>query len=346
MWRRVCCILLALLTILTLSACKRKKQPSTETPTPESSAAASKPQPSVTPKPKSTAAPEPTVTPKPKPTVTPKPKTTAAPTPKPKPTPKPSAAPSSSPSETPIPTATPAATRIPSAFAPKITKQPSSEGHFVNESAVFVTQAENWTTLHWTAVSPSGREIDIKTFRETFPGSTVTGENETTLTITNLNLDMSGWSFYCTFENDQETAVTDSARLKVTAQESTGSGSGSTGSRKRTLRCMNCGEEIDREDIICPSCGKSVFHDNAIVYIDNDGNISYIDQAGTMYFDKSSRTSTYEDYNANYAYFNDNGLIISGNYVKDEQAAEEQAIKDAIISGMVNDMLNAEKGYK
>ena len=94
----------------------------------------------------------------------------------------------------------------------------------MGESAVFVTQAENWTTLKWTAVSPSGREIDIKTFRETFPGSTVTGENETTLTITNLNLDMSGWSFYCTFENDQE-IVPVTYRLKMlirAAVEATG----------------------------------------------------------------------------------------------------------------------------
>lgn len=340
MWRRVCCILLALLTILTLSACKRKKQPSTETPAPESSAAASKPQPSVTPKPKSTATPEPTVTPKPKPTVTPKPKATAAPTPKPKPTPKPSAAPS--PSETPIPTATPAATHIPSAFAPKITKQPSSEGHFVGESAVFVTLAENWTTLHWTAVSPSGREIDIKTFRETFPDSTVTGENETTLTITNLNLDMSGWSFYCTFENDQETAVTDSARLKVTAQEETGTGSGSsgTGSKKRTLRCSKCGEEIERETIYCPSCGQYVYNDDSILIVDEDGNMSYMDPAGAMDFDSGGRISSYVDTNENYAIFNDSGLISSGNYKKEREKAQEEAIKNALISGYIGDILN------
>lgn len=342
MWRRVCCILLALLTILTLSACRRKKQPSTATPTPESSAAASKPQPSVTPKPKSTAAPEPTVTPKPKPTVTPKPKATAAPTPKPKPTvtPTPSAAPS--PAGTPVPTATPTPTHIPSAFAPKITKQPSSEGHFVGESAVFVTLAENWTTLHWTAVSPSGREIDIKTFRETFPGSTVTGEHETTLTITNLNLDMSGWSFYCTFENDQETAVTNSARLKVTAQESTGSGSSSsgTGSRKKTLRCSKCGEEIERETIYCPSCGQYVYNDDSILVVDEDGNMMYMDPAGAMEFDSGSRISSYVDTNENYAIFNDSGLISSGNYKKDREKAEEEAIRDAIIAGYINDILN------
>ena len=342
MWRRVSCILLALLTILTLSACKRKEQPSTATPTPESSVSSSKPQPSVTPKPKPTAAPEPTVTPKPKPTVTPKPKPTAAPTPKPKPTPKPSDAPS--PSATPVPTAVPASTHVPSAFEPKITKQPSSEGHFVGESAVFVTQAENWTTLYWTAVSPSGREIDIKTFRETFPGSTVTGENETTLTITNLNLDMSGWSFYCIFENDQEMAVTDSARLKVTAQEETGTGSGSggTGSKKRTLRCSKCGEEIERETIYCPSCGQYVYNDDSILFVDEDGNMNYIDPAGAMEFDSGGRTSSYVDTNENYAIFNDSGLISSGNYKKDREKAQEEAIKNALISGYIGDLLNNE----
>ena len=214
----------------------------------------------------------------------------------------------------------------------------------MGESAVFVTQAENWTTLKWTAVSPSGREIDIKTFRETFPGSTVTGENETTLTITNLNLDMSGWSFYCTFENDQETAVTDSARLKVTAPEETGTGSGSsgTGSKKRTLRCSKCGEEIERETIYCPSCGQYVYNDDSILYVDEDGNMNYMDPAGAMEFDSGGRTSSYVDTNENYAIFNDSGLISSGNYKKDREKAQEEAIKNALISGYIGDLLNDE----
>ena len=212
----------------------------------------------------------------------------------------------------------------------------------MGESAVFVTLAENWTTLHWTAVSPSGREIDIKTFRETFPGSTVTGENETTLTITNLNLDMSGWSFYCTFENDQETAVTDSARLKVTAQEETGTGSGSsgTGSSKKTLRCSKCGEEIARETIYCPSCGQYVYNDDSILIVYEDGNMSYMDPAGAMDFDSGGRISSYVDTNENYAIFNDSGLISSGNYKKDREKAEEEAIKNALISGYIGDILN------
>lgn len=212
----------------------------------------------------------------------------------------------------------------------------------MGESAVFVTLAENWTTLHWTAVSPSGREIDIKTFRETFPDSTVTGENETTLTITNLNLDMSGWSFYCTFENDQETAVTDSARLKVTAQEETGTGSGSsgTGSKKRTLRCSKCGEEIERETIYCPSCGQYVYNDDSILIVDEDGNMSYMDPAGAMDFDSGGRISSYVDTNENYAIFNDSGLINSGNYKKEREKAQEEAIKNALISGYIGDILN------
>ena len=214
----------------------------------------------------------------------------------------------------------------------------------MGESAVFVTQAENWTTLKWTAVSPSGREIDIKTFRETFPGSTVTGENETTLTITNLNLDMSGWSFYCTFENDQETAVTDSARLKVTAQEQTGTGSGSsgTGSKKKTLRCSKCGEEIERETIYCPSCGQYVYNDDSILFVAADGNMNYMDPAGAMEFDSGGRISSYIDTNENYAIFNDSGLISSGNYKKDREKAQEEAIKNALISGYIGDLLNDE----
>lgn len=212
----------------------------------------------------------------------------------------------------------------------------------MGESAVFVTAAENWTSLHWTAVSPSGREINIKTFRETFPDCTVVGENESTLTITNLNIDMSGWSFYCTYENGSEAAATNSARLKVTAQDTSsasGTGSGSSGSKKKTLRCSNCGTEIERETIYCPSCGKNVYSEDAIIIVDEDGNISYMHPTGFMYFDSSARISSYEDTNQNYTVFNDSGLIDYGNHQKDEEKAREEALKEAIIGAYIGSSL-------
>ena len=125
-------------------------------------------------------------------------------------------------------------------------------------------------------------------------------------------------------------------------QEETGTGSGSSGagSRKRTLRCSKCGEEIERETIYCPSCGQYVYNDDSILIVYEDGNMSYMDPAGAMEFDSGGRISSYVDTNENYAIFNDSGLISSGNYKKEREKAQEEAIKNALISGYIGDILN------
>jgi predicted small lipoprotein YifL len=352
MRRKILCLLLALLMLLSLAACgKKNTTEAAPSPTPsavfapaptQTAAASPTPTPAATPTPGASAIPTPAVIPTPV--------ATAAPTPSPTPsfipieTPAPILRGTASPAPTPAAaspapsaavtaaTPTPAPTPAVPAYAPVITKQPSGEGHYAGESAVFVTHADKWTSLQWTAVSPSGRKIDLETFRQTFPDSTVTGDQETTLTITNLNIDMSGWSFYCTFTNEDASTDTEQARLKVTAVEGTTTNASGQRVNNRILRCPYCGEEVFRSMLTCPYCGGGIWDEkiDAYVYQDQTGSIFYIDPTGTMFYDASNRTTTFEDHNSNYAVFDANGKPTFGNYDKEQQDLEDHALLVAL----------------
>lgn len=329
MRKKTICALLAALLTLPLYACgkgKTAEPAATPSPTPTAVFAAAPvqnetPTPTQAPSPTPKAAiSRPTLTPVPAdPTPTFIPIETPAPILRTEATPAPASA---------VSTPAPAATPEISAFAPVITKQPSGEGHNEGESAVFVTHADRWTSLKWTAVSPSGREIDLKTFRETFPGSTVTGDNETTLTITNLNIDMSGWSFYCTFTNEDASIKTNSARLKVTAVPGTRTGANGQRISSRILLCPHCGEEVFRSMVNCPYCGGVIYDGEKeyFVYQDTSGSIFYMDETGSMFYDSSKGTTTFEDHIDNYAVFDSGGNPKFGNYEKERQDLEDHAL--------------------
>lgn len=364
MRRNIICALLALFLALSLTACGKRKQQPEPTVTPAATAAPTPtptPVADVIPKPALTAAPTPMLTPMPTRSPAPAPTQTTAPTPVLTPIPTRSPAPAAEATPRPLATATPrplavseedTAAVTPQAIntalsnAPVITKQPNGEGHYVGESAVFITGASNWTSLHWTAVSPSGREIDMKTFRQTFPDCTVIGEQDTTLTVTNLNIDMSGWSFYCTFENEGAQTRTESARLRVRDSESTTSGSTSSGTgsgtavatKSKRLHCPGCGSEVPRDLLNCPYCGAEIYTANELAYVNQDdsGDIFYMDNTGVMYYNSSDRISTYMDTNTNYTVFNDSGLVQSGNYNKEQEKAREEALLQSILSGDVD----------
>lgn len=119
----------------------------------------------------------------------------------------------SSPSAMPNPISIPIAT--PSAPVPVISKQPTSETHYIGESALFIADANTWTSSAWTAVAPDGTETDMDTFRATFPNCTVSGDTTTSLKISGLSQNMTGWSFYCTLYNFGSATTTDVASLKV-----------------------------------------------------------------------------------------------------------------------------------
>ncbi len=326
MGNRIICLLLTIITIFSFTGCRKKDS------APDVSA-------------ESSALPALVSTPKPTPEATPKP--TAELTLKPTPAPTPSETLRPLLTETPMPLATgtpmPLATRepfpdasvTPDANAPVITKQPNGEGHYEGESAVFVAGADRYTSLHWTAVSPSGRQVTMNIFRDTFLGCTVIGDNDTTLTITNLTTDMSGWSFYCTFENNGSLTKTNSARLKVTAT-ATGTGTGSSsGSTSKKLRCPSCGSEVPRNLLNCPFCGGEIYTKNetAVVNQDDSGDIFYMDNTGMMYYEDSTKKSTYVDTNTNYTVFNESGLVQSGNYNKERKEEEKRERLEAFLNG-------------
>ena len=322
-------VLTVLLMLLTLTACGKKTSPD-PTPAPTASATPGQVADAI---PNAVLKATPTPVPTPMPTRSPAPET---------PMPLASAAPKPSAGAEPAPSATPAAVAAAQNEGPTIIKQPNAEGHYIGESAVFTAEARDWTSLAWTAVSPSGREVDLGTFRKTFPDCTVLGGAESTLTITNLNIDMNGWSFYCTFKNDRGENRTDSARLRVrdpNSSTSSGTGSGTAVTTKsKRLRCPDCGSEVPRDLLNCPYCGAEIYTKNEYAYVSQDqtGDIFYMDNTGVMYYNNADRTSTYMDTNTNYTVFNDSGLIQSGNVKEEEKKAKEEANLNALLSGDVS----------
>ena len=119
---------------------------------------------------------------------------------------------------TPVPTATPAPTATPQPTPTylMITKNPTNEaGKKVGSTALFVANANAFTGLSWTLVSPNGGEYTPAQFAQMYPGSTVSGENSTTLSIANVSFEMGGWGTYCTFYYNGQTARTNTAYLYV-----------------------------------------------------------------------------------------------------------------------------------
>ena len=125
----------------------------------------------------------------------------------------------------PVQTQTPQATAAPKpTAAPKnqtptyltITKNPTNENRKTGDTALFVANATIFDSLTWTFVAPTGGEYSVANFRSVFPGSTVSGEYSTTLSIAKLKEDMNGWGAYCTFYYNGQTARTSTAYINIT----------------------------------------------------------------------------------------------------------------------------------
>ena len=95
--------------------------------------------------------------------------------------------------------------RSASAFADnggiKVTKDPTDEYHFIGETAAFVANARKYSNLTWTVIDPDGYRCSVDEFRSYFPYSNITGDTTGTLIINNVNADMEGYRFFCTFSN-------------------------------------------------------------------------------------------------------------------------------------------------
>ena len=102
-----------------------------------------------------------------------------------------------------------------------ITKNPTSESKYAGDSALFIAGASTWTSLSWTFVSPDGGQFSVQSFRNMFPGAVISGEYNTSFTVSNLTTGMSGWGVYCTFYFNSQTARTSTAYMYVVTKAPT-----------------------------------------------------------------------------------------------------------------------------
>ena len=109
----------------------------------------------------------------------------------------------------------PASTSKPVAPLLILTKNPTDEYHNEGDTAWFIANANNWSSVSWTAVAPGGYEIPMSTFQGYYPYSGVGGADGTTLSIYNVSTDMSGYGFYCTFYYNGQSARSSTAWLYV-----------------------------------------------------------------------------------------------------------------------------------
>ena len=134
---------------------------------------------------------------------------------------------------------------------------------------------------------------------------------------------------------------TEAARLKVTEKEDnrTGTGSGSSSGGKSSVCAVRLPDsEVPRDLLNCPYCGKEIYKENELAYVEKDetGDIYYADNTGYMFYSSGDRTSTYVDTNTNYTVFNDSGLIQHGNYNKERKEKEKEDAMNQILNGNVD----------
>lgn len=110
-----------------------------------------------------------------------------------------------------------AAVPFPAGFL-AVTKNPTSESHVPGETALFVANANAYTSLQWVFVAPGGTAYSADEFAALFPSASVSGVSGTTLSIANVSADMSGWSVYCIFSNGSRTVWTNLAWLYVRSE--------------------------------------------------------------------------------------------------------------------------------
>ena len=156
---------------------------------------------------------KPAPTPEPLPTVAPT--SEPAPAPTPEPTPEPTPAPTPEPTPEPTVEPTPEPEPEPSAPAPEIYKNPIREKQLPGQTAVFIAEADPYDEAGWRAIAPNGLDVSLEAFQNVFPSCSVLGIYSDTLTITNVSLDMNGWSFYCVFVNEGTRTNTEAAALYV-----------------------------------------------------------------------------------------------------------------------------------
>lgn len=188
-----------------------------------------------------------------------------------------------------VPTQTPAPTAVPTvAPQPALlmgTKNPTNESHKEGETAWFVSNANNWSSLSWTIVGTNGVEYPISAMRDYFPNCPVGGADGTSLSIGNVSSAMNGFGFYCTFYFNGQSARTSTAYLYVAETPTpppggTISGTVADGTMNVVTIYLSNGQTVQVPTSICDSsngiaigCSCDVYYNG---YAPSAGNITYV----------------------------------------------------------------------
>ena len=136
------------------------------------------------------------------PTTAPTPVPTVVPTPVPitRPTPVPTAAPTPVPVQTPIPTPIPTPTPVVNPTV-KLTKSPTGETVDEGGKAYFVARADNSTAITWYVMNSNESMIyQDGAAANAFPGLQITGIGTETLCLNSIPLEMNGWKVRAQFQ--------------------------------------------------------------------------------------------------------------------------------------------------
>ena len=200
----------------------------------------------------------------------------------------------------------------PSAPAPAISKNPTNETHYAGDSALFIANANPYTSVSWTAVSPDGTEYDMDGFRNAFPGSTVSGETTGSLTIGNLRQEMSGWNFYCVFSNQGTPARSGSASLNVLA----GVRTQNQPQAITYVTCPICGNQVASNTAVCPYCNEYINSGTEDYYydVDDNGNGIYADETGAVLYNAETGITYVMDPSGSYKGYDEGGNLVDTGY--------------------------------
>ena len=158
-----------------------------------------------------------------------------------------------------------------------VTKNPTSETHYVGETATFIAAANNYESSEWAFIAPNGTQCSLDAFRAQFPGSGVTGQGTNTLTITNLQTGMNGWEVYCGFKLGSLCTTTTVATISVLVPSAPVYSAPTTVVTDPVIVYYDYYEP----DYIIVD-GARVYSDGTVVY-DNDIPV-YIDEDGSHYY--------------------------------------------------------------
>ena len=142
-----------------------------------------------------------------------------------------------------------------------ITKNPTSETVAVGGGCSFVAGYNNALLARWHFVSPSGTEDYVwsdPAIAQKFPYLSIKGGDVSTLRLSNIPWELSGWKFYCRYSNNVDSKDTTSASVTVVAaaQQPTPTYGGKvTVTKSPTSEIVNCGG----------SCSFVARHKNATV---------------------------------------------------------------------------------